>query len=355
MERQRPVLEQSPLCITFNQTFTLIAVGTETGFSVYNTYPLSQVYTHTLNGGIKLIDLINLSGIICLVPAFPSNSLILWNTLAEEVEKELILGEEIKNIKMKQHKLYIITQSKIYVYEFGNNTQCQIIATHPNPKGIIGYAMDADKHIIAYPTENKPGWVTIKYLNEDILNCGFEVPDRNISAHEGSIFCLAMNADGSLLATASEKGTLIRVFSTADGKKIQEVRRGIDQCEINCIVFHSENKYLACYSDKGTLHLFKLNYSNDLSSVKNKKSIFSKFTEIVRIKNDYVDSERSFAQFVVPEPSKRAICAFGPSNTIIIVTEEGIYYQVEYEYDATKNVQCKKTHQARLRDIKTKT
>ena len=355
MEKQKTLLENQPLYMTFNQTFTLIAVGTETGFSIYDTYPLKLTYTHSLDGGIKIIELIDLNNIICLVgggkkPAFPRKKLIIWSTLTGEIEKELVLEEEIENVKMKQNTIYVISQWRIYVYEFGNNEKCQIITTYPNPRGIIGYAMDVNVHIIAYPTENKPGSVTIKDLNEDVVRYGFEMSDKIINAHEGTIFCLAMNVDGSLLATASKKGTLIRIFSTKDGSKIQEVRRGSDQCEINCIVFHSENKFLACYSDKGTFHLFKLNYTNDTSSIKNKKSIFSKFTGMVGIKYDYLSSEWSFAQFLVPESSKTAICAFGPANTVIIVTEEGIYYQVEY--DVTENVQCTKIYNKRLCDIK---
>ena len=360
MEKQKTLPDPLPLYITFNQTFTLIAVGTETGFSIYDTYPLKLTYTHFLIGGIRLIDLISLNDIICLVgggkkPAFPRNTLIIWNMTTESVEKELILEEEIENVKMKHNKIYIVTQSKIYIYEFDNNEQCQTIITYANPRGIFAYAMDANKYIIAYPAENKPGSVTIKYTNENVVHSGFEVcgiNERTINAHEGTIFCLAMNEDGSLLATASKKGTLIRIFSTKDGNKIQEVRRGSDQCEINCIVFHSENKYLACYSDKGTFHLFKLNYSNDTSSIKNKRSFLGKFTEIVGIKHDYLSSEWSFAQFLVPESSKKAICAFGPANTVIIVTEEGIYYQVEYEYDVTEKVQCNKILNVRLSDVK---
>ena len=42
-----------------------------------------------------------------------------------------------------------------------------------------------------------------------------------VQAHTTALASLALSLDGKLLATASEKGTLIRIFSTTDGSKLQ--------------------------------------------------------------------------------------------------------------------------------------
>lgn len=44
-----------------------------------------------------------------------------------------------------------------------------------------------------------------------------------IYAHESAPACLALTPDGRKLATASVKGTVIRVFDTLKGTKLQEV------------------------------------------------------------------------------------------------------------------------------------
>ena len=67
---------------------------------------------------------------------------------------------------------------------------------------------------------------------------------------------MALTASGHLLATASEKGTLIRIFSTADRTCLQETRRGSDRAEITCLQFDKTSKWLAVSSDKQTIHLF---------------------------------------------------------------------------------------------------
>lgn len=42
-----------------------------------------------------------------------------------------------------------------------------------------------------------------------------------IAAHTSELACLALSQDGKLLATASERGTLIRIHSTYEGIRLQ--------------------------------------------------------------------------------------------------------------------------------------
>ena len=42
-----------------------------------------------------------------------------------------------------------------------------------------------------------------------------------IQAHSSGLACLALALNGKLLATASDRGTLVRIYATADGSKLQ--------------------------------------------------------------------------------------------------------------------------------------
>ena len=81
--------------------------------------------------------------------------------------------------------------------------------------------------------------VTIKDLNdiqiketsnEDLKNDLSQDENKDeiivIKCHESALCCLELNSNGKLLATASERGTLVRIYHTKTAEMIQELRRG---------------------------------------------------------------------------------------------------------------------------------
>jgi len=84
----------------------------------------------------------------------------------------------------------------------------------------------------------------------------------SINAHQGELACIAIDQTGSLIATASDKGTLIRVWETKKGKLFTELRRGSDPATVYCINFSLDSDFLCCSSDKGTIHIFALKDSH---------------------------------------------------------------------------------------------
>lgn len=182
-----------------------------------------------------------------------------------------------------------------------------------------------------------------------------------VSAHDSPLSCLELSLDGSILATASERGTLIRVWNTSTGNLLQELRRGLDTAVIFSISLSRNCDYLAVSSDKGTVHIFALRCFTPSSITEseisdsakqgvitaggqNQSSMFASIKNFVPLPN-YFHSEWSLAQFRLPEDSWSSVAfANSSANTFFILNQKGSFYRVEF--DPLKGGPCtQKTYQ----------
>lgn len=86
-----------------------------------------------------------------------------------------------------------------------------------------------------------------------------------IPAHDSPLAALGFSPSGANIATASEKGTVIRVFSVTDGTKLYEFRRGVKRCvSISSLTFSTDSQFLCCSSNTETVHIFRLEEPKDL-------------------------------------------------------------------------------------------
>jgi len=77
-------------------------------------------------------------------------------------------------------------------------------------------------------------------------------------AHQSAVAAFTLNASGSLIATASEKGTVVKVFQRSDGQLLYRLRRSARPASIACLTFRHDDRFLAVSSSSFTVHIFKL-------------------------------------------------------------------------------------------------
>lgn len=83
-------------------------------------------------------------------------------------------------------------------------------------------------------------------------------PVNVIEAHKSPLSAVAFNSDGTLLATASDKGTVVRVFSVPAATKLYQFRRGTYPSQIFSMNFNTGSTLLAVSSATETVHIFRL-------------------------------------------------------------------------------------------------
>lgn len=147
------------------------------------------------------------------------------------------------------------------------------ISTSPNPNAICAFASSSDNCFIAYPLpkpreeipDTRPSHAPplSKYVpptSGDILIFDtLKLEALNVvGAHRSPISCIAMNNEGTLLATASVTGTIIRVFSLPKGTKLYQFRRGTYPSTIYSISFNLSSTLLCVSSTTDTVHIFRL-------------------------------------------------------------------------------------------------
>ena len=294
-----------------------------------------------MNGGIGIIEMFQRTNLLALVgggknPKFQINQLIIWDDHQGKIISKLRFNENLMSVRLRNNKIIVLTRNKFYAFNMKTLVTIAIIKIYDNPLGIIATSNGDinNKLIVAFPYESQ-GHV---FLGEITQKCE---KLSVVQAHDSKIACISINKDGTLLATASDKGTLIRIFTTNDGQKFSEFRRGTKTVEMNCIAFDPNNKFIGCSSNVGTIHIFSIaaitkaldeknnKAKNEIEDEpKNSKSFLGKIGGLLNIKNAYLESERSFAKFKVQE--ENSILGFGSENTFVVITMNGKYYKAAY-------------------------
>ncbi|OWM62928.1 autophagy-related protein 18a-like [Punica granatum] len=333
-----PARAPNLLHLSFNQDHGCFAAGTDSGFRIYNCDPFREIFRRDFEeGGVAVVEMLFRCNIVALVgggprPQYPLNKVMIWDDHQSRCIGELSFRSEVKSVKLRRDRIVVVLLQKILVYNFADLKLLHQIETILNPKGLCAVSQNSGQMVLVCPGLQK-GQVRVEHYASKRT--------KFIMAHDSRIACFALSQDGRFLATASSKGTLVRVFNTLDGSLLQEVRRGADRAEIYSLAFSPTAQWLAVSSDKGTVHVFSLKvdsgslvserYSASEPLGSSSSSMISSLSFMKGVLPRYFSSEWSVAQFRLHE-NLQYLVAFGhQKNTIVILGMDGSFYRCQFD------------------------
>jgi hypothetical protein len=264
--------------INFNSTYTSIIATHSTGFKVYDltgqiryqrNFQSEPIQDANSGVDLNLVELLDETTIVGLVgggsnPRGLSTALTLFDYQTQTNIMDLNAFNPILAVRLSRQLVVYTTKQNIYIYGYVGQISNLVYRHHcdtlTNELGVVSVASKAN--VIACQGY-LPGEVQVIRFNQH--------QDRTtvrIEAHSSSIQCLALNADGTYLATASINGNTIRIFHTLTLMNVYELHRGLSSAKITSINFNSDSTRILVASDRGTVHVFILSESEMCSKYK---------------------------------------------------------------------------------------
>ena len=332
--------------VSFNQDGSCLILGTSNGFRVYNCIPFGKFYTSDDGVGVGCAEMLFSTSIVAMSGSGEHDSprkLRIVNTRkpsAESVLCELTFPTTVRRIRMNRQRLAVVLDTQVYVYDVSNMRLLTVIETIENKLGLVSITSDIQpgSSVIVYPASSVlEHSVASNHKRSQtsgdvaIFDCESNSLKSTVHAHKSRLAALVLSADGSLMATASHRGTIIRVFSLPSGRLLHELRRGSSPTQIYSIAFNYGAKLLCVSSANMTVHIYKLD--EDDAAKSKSKSWLSKAPET---------GTRSYAYFKLPlAHGTRTVLAMAPlSNVVLVAAETGVLFQ--YMVDIDKGGECRK-------------
>jgi len=305
--------------LRLNQDSTCFAIATDEGFRIFSTNPLKELINrdHCGIGELSIVEILDRTNIIAFVGSsnnlkFPKNKLVLWDDDLQRPVGDIQFPSDVLGFHIFRDKLAIALLSTTYLYDLQTLQLLQSVETYANPRGLCELNRTGTKAFVTLG----PRQGTVRVCFPDQKNS----PIKEIQAHEGAIQSMKLDKTGKLLATASDKGTIIRVFdlSRNDLQPNRILRRGLDPATISSITFDPTSKWLCVSSNTETIHIFGMESGQSTSNWTN------------YFKSFYTNEMSSLISLKLPRENEgmRSICCFNQQlNQLFAICDNGCYYQ----------------------------
>ncbi|CAL5219293.1 g1099 [Coccomyxa viridis] len=327
--------------MNFNQDYTCLSIADAKGIKIWSLSTHKLCYVADI-GAVSIAEMLECTSLMAFVgageqPALTPRKLTLMNTTIQSVIQDISFQTSILAVRLNRKRLVVVLDQRVNVYALETLEKLCTLETAANPKGVCALTNCPEPNLVALPASATAGTICIYNLLATGVNVLCEV-----EAHRTPVSVMAWNHDGSLLASASQKGTVIRVFRLPEVSKAYTFRRGTTTSTIHSLAFSPPSvkpSLLCAASAHGTVHLFLLEES--VGSPTAVRTASGLLANVIPSVSDAVDPPRSIITLRLPCQAVASICAIAPTDshrrgskeweggsvTIIVATAQGTLFQ----------------------------
>jgi len=311
---------------SFNQDTTSLAVGTTNGYKLYSLTSTDSLEPICSNGteDVYIAERLFSSSLVAIVSQSAPRKLKVCHFKKGTEICNYSYTSKILAVKMNRARLVVCLEESLFIHNIRDMKVLHTIReTPPNKNGLCALSIDSDHCYLAYPGHSSVGELQIF----DALHL---TARSMIPAHTGQLAAIQFSPLGNRVATASDKGTVIRIFNVSDGTKVYELRRGLKRtATIHSLSFSPCGHFLACSSNTETIHIFRL----DDKLPKDRKDSENQTTGGAQSQTSATESWMGYIGNVVS-----SVPSYLPSQVTDTLLQERAFATVHHNLSGKKNI-----------------
>uniref|UniRef100_A0A8D0A3U5 WD repeat domain, phosphoinositide interacting 1 n=1 Tax=Sander lucioperca TaxID=283035 RepID=A0A8D0A3U5_SANLU len=210
-------------CASFNQDSTSLALGTETGYKLFSLTMVEKLdcIHESETPDVYIVERLFSSSLVVVVSTTMPQRMNIYHFKKGTEICNYSYPNNILAVKLNRQRLVVCLEESIYIHNIKDMKLLKTLLNTPsNPSGLCALSINHSNSYLAYPGSATIGEIIVYDANN--LNTVTMIP-----AHDSPLAALTFNASATKLASASERGTVIRVFSIPEGLRLFEFRRGM--------------------------------------------------------------------------------------------------------------------------------
>lgn len=293
-------------CMSFNQDCSHFIAGTTAGFRVFRTSPCSEMLRRESLAAFDRGPIV-VAAMKFKTPLFPmvapgsessrSGIVKLWDDKRGKFIGEFQSRSEAKSVLVRNDIMVIVCETSVQVFSLNPLKAVAILsmATALNPHGVGALTSSATPWVLCFLGE-AVGEVRVQVgLAESTTFC----------AHEKSVAAVVLDETGSLIATASEFGSRVKVFKREGAQLLYRFRLSSPGASktITSLAFHPFMRVLgvACASDP-TVFLFHCHRDAEVAQGSRERSSSGGLRGLLAaVTPEFLSDTAPVATFTIPD------------------------------------------------------